>query len=294
MCTSFAVYFNEPIYAMNIDHPDRERKFKITKVKCDETCIGSSKCDSCKLKDNIIYRFHCQNREKDRFFDSACMNSLGMFSNYQFLVPNKETLIQKPKDKRISIGNLFSQSQMYMGTVNDLINRIGNEKVYYNNLFDRYALHNLFADKTGEALVLEASENGNEINLISDKFILMTNFPTYEFKGKYYTEVHGDGSDRYKIAYEEIVKNKDNFGVKQAFDVLKKARHSSEFFPTVCSMVFDPMRLYVYLALFGDFNKIWRISIGENIIETYSGFEETHSIKLGTKGVLASELEKYM
>lgn len=74
---------------------------------------------------------------------------------------------------------------------------------------------------------------------------------------------------------------------------MKKTRHTSEYFPTVCSMVFDPIGLYVYLALFGDLGKIWRIPVRENIIETYSGFEETYRIKIGTKDVLASELEKY-
>jgi hypothetical protein len=59
-------------------------------------------------------------------------------------------------------------------------------------------------------------------------------------------------------------------------------------------MVFDPIGLYVYLVLFGNFKKMWRISIKENIIETYTGFKEPHRFKIGTKGILASELEKYM
>ena len=294
MCTSFAVYFNKPIYAMNIDHPDRERKFKITDIKCNNGCIDSGKCDKCYLQNNTIKRFHCQNRENDRFLDSACMNSLGLFSNYQFLVPNKEIQIPKPKSNKISVGSLFSQSQMYMGTVSDLINRIGDEKIYYNDSFGSFKLHNLFADKEGYAIVLEASENRNEISYVHDNFIVMTNFPVYEFEGKHYSEVYGDGSDRYKIACNKILKNKDDFDLQKAFDVLKMARHSSEYFPTVCSMVFDPTNLYVYLALFGVFDKIWRVSIKENIIETYSGFEGAYKFRIGAKGILASELEKYM
>lgn len=281
MCTSFAAYFGEPVYAMNIDHPDRERKFKITTLKRD-------------FKNDTISRFHCQNRENNKFLDSACMNSLGMFSNYQFLVPNKEEQIAKPKSNRISDGNLFSQSQMYVGTVNELLNRMGDKTVYYSNSFGSYKLHNMFADKEGNAIILEASKNDTEISSIHDNFVVMTNFPVYEFKGKHYSEMYGDGFDRYKIAHIEIIKNRNKFGIEQAFDVLKKTRHTSVIYPTVCSMVFDPVRLYVYLVLFGVFEKIWRISITENIIEPYSGFEKNVKLKIGTKGILASELEKYM
>ncbi len=84
--------------------------------------------------------------------------------------------------------------------------------------------------------------------------------------------------------------NRENFGVVQAFDILEKVRHTSEYFPTVCSMVFDPVKLYVYVALFGDFKKIWRISITENIIESYIGFEKDYKFRVGNKGILASEL----
>ncbi len=294
MCTSFAVYFNDPIYAMNIDHPDRERKFKITTLKCNKGCIGSGQCGICNLRNNPIIRFHCQNRENNRFLDSACMNSLGMFSNYQFLIPNKKMEIPKPKSKKISDGNLFSQSQMYTGTVSELIKRIGDKTVYYSDLFGSFKLHNMFADKEGHSFILESGEKGNAITHQHDKYIVMTNFPVYEFEGRPYSEVYGDGSDRYKTACNEITRNRENFGVVQAFDILEKVRHTSEYFPTVCSMVFDPLKLYVYVALFGDFKKIWRISITENIIESYIGFEKDYKFRVGNKGILASELEKYI
>lgn len=282
MCTSFATYFGNPIYAMNIDHPDRERKFKITLLKR-------------KWKNDSIIRFHCQNRENDKFLDSVCLNSLGMFSNYQYLVPNKEDIqITKLKSNKISDGNLFSQSQIYVDTVEELLERMDNRTIYYSNSFGSFKLHNLYADKEGNAIVLEACENGNAIHYLEDKCIVMTNFPVYEFEGKHYTEVYGDGSDRYKTAYDEIIKNKSNFSFEMALDVLRKTRHESEYYPTVCSMVFDPVGLYVYLVLFGDFEKIWRISIKENIIETYIGFKESRIFKIGSKGILASELEKYM
>jgi len=276
VCTSFAAYFQNPIYAANIDHPDRERKFKITKVK-----------------ENGMIIFHCQNRENNRFVDTACMNSLGMFSNYQILTPNNNTKISKPKSNKLAVGNLYTLSQMYMGTISELLNRIGKNTVYHNDLFE-FRLHNMFADIKGQAVILETNENGNAISYIHDKHIVMTNFPVCEFEGKPYSDVYGEGSDRYKIAHDEIIKNKNNLGVKQAFCVLEKARYKHEYCPTVCSMVFDPINLYVYIALFGVFEKIWRVSLIEDTLETFSGFDKNYKFKIGSKGILASELEKYI
>lgn len=280
MCTSFAAYFGKPIYAMNIDHPDRERKFKITTLRRE-------------LQQDTVIRFHCQNREDNEFLDSVCMNSLGMFSNYQFLLYNKNEPIIKPTSNSISDGNLFSQSQMYVETVKELLKRMRDKTFYYRNSYGAYKLHNLYADKEGDAVIIEARENGNAVSPIHDQYLVMTNFPAYEFDGKPYNEVYGDGSDRYKIACEELIKHKNYFGVEQAFGVLKKTQHSSDSFPTVCSMVFDPIRLFVYLVLYGKFEKIWRISITEKIIESYVGFKETYRLKIGAKGILASELETY-
>ena len=291
MCTSFAVYNKNPIYGMNMDHPDKERNFKITSFKCNSKCKDKLNCQKCILENNIITRFHCQNRENNRFIDSVCMNSLGIFSNYQFLVPGNKIDIKKSKNS-ISAGNLFSQTQMYMKDVKDIINRIQNKNVFFNQ-FGQFSLHNLYADKYGNAVVLEASVKGNEITAIKDNYIVMTNFPVYKFAGKHYSEVVGDGDDRYKIANREIIKHRGNFDIKQAFDVLEKTKHTSKNYPTNCSMVFDPVNLNIYIVLFGNFSKIWKVSINEKIIQTHEGFDNHHEFKIGSKGILASELGKY-
>ena len=148
VCTSFAAYFQAPVYAQNIDHPDKERKFKITKLKCRKACDDRGQCNNCKLKDHTIIRFHCQNRENGRFVDGVCMNSLGMFSNYQVLTPNNDIPIPKPKSNGLAAGNLFSQSQMYMSNVSEVLNRIDERTVVYNDSFG-FTMHNMFADKEG-------------------------------------------------------------------------------------------------------------------------------------------------
>jgi hypothetical protein len=58
-------------------------------------------------------------------------------------------------------------------------------------------------------------------------------------------------------------------------------------------MVFDPDERQVYLALRRDFSKIWKVSIADGTIETFSGFGRTRTMPLDASGVLASELESF-
>jgi len=290
MCTSFAAYFDKPIYGMNMDDQERERRFKVTILKCNKKCGDKGNCSKCILKNSNVIRFHCQIKDGNGFLENACMNNFGVFSNYQTLIPNNETKLDKPK-LSIPIGKLFYQSQMYSKNVKDILGHIGN-KTLYNDF--RTGLHNMFADKNGNAIILERSENGNEISNIKDNFIVMTNFPVYEFAGKPYSKVMGFGEDRYKIAYKEINSQKKNFDIMQGFNVLEKAKNTSSQNPTVCSMIFEPNELNIYIVLFGKFDKIWKISILNNSIETYKGFNEQYKFKLGSKGMLSSQLEQYM
>jgi hypothetical protein len=59
-------------------------------------------------------------------------------------------------------------------------------------------------------------------------------------------------------------------------------------------MIFEPIELNIYIALFGIFEKLWKISILNNTIETYKGFNKQYKFKLGPKGILSSQLEQYM
>jgi hypothetical protein len=255
-----------------MDWYERERKFRITKTK------GKRSIFNCDIK-----------LDDGRFIENACMNSLGIFSNIQILHPNNE--IKKIPKKRNSMGGIFFQSQNYATDVNDLVRIIGDKPVYTNV---KPGLHNMYADINGNAIVLEASENGNEISYIKDNYIVMTNFPVYEFREKHYSKVSGIGSDRYIIAHKEIIKHKNNFGIKQGFNVLKKAKNTSKHSPTVCSLIFDPIESNVYFVLFSIFEKIWKVSILDNTIETYKGFDKQYKSQLGSRGITSSELEKIM
>ena len=55
-------------------------------------------------------------------------------------------------------------------------------------------------------------------------------------------------------------------------------------------MVFDPAAGEVYVALEGDFSKIFRVSLESATIETHSGSGKHESWPLGRFGVSAAEL----
>jgi len=57
--------------------------------------------------------------------------------------------------------------------------------------------------------------------------------------------------------------------------------------------VFDPVGRYVYVVLYQDFERVWRVSLKKRLIETYSGFSEHVSLPLGQDAISSSELIKY-
>jgi hypothetical protein len=151
-------------------------------------------------------------------------------------------------------------------------------------------LHSMFADKYGDALVVEAGHEGNNIVNKKDKFFIMTNFPISDFVNVAFQEVEGVGSERYKAAYNYLLQNSDSFCVDSGMKLLKNVVNTIPFFPTRCSFVFDPEQALVYLSLEGDFDKIWKVSIKKSIIETWKGFQTHKFLKIGKDGILAEQL----
>lgn len=58
-------------------------------------------------------------------------------------------------------------------------------------------------------------------------------------------------------------------------------------------MIFDPLERMVYIVIDGDFQRIWRVSIDEQAIMTWSGFEKNRSAQLQENGITVSELRTW-
>jgi hypothetical protein len=136
-----------------------------------------------------------------------------------------------------------------------------------------YTMHDLFADVSGDAFVLEEYEGKNVLTQVQNGVLVMTNFPNH-FVGQVDLAQSGfDGVDRYNTVHEIIASHPNDFSVALGFEALKNAAQYG-IYRTRFSGVYDPVNLQVYVALERDYDHIWKISIPEGTIETYLGFGE--------------------
>jgi hypothetical protein len=106
----------------------------------------------------------------------------------------------------------------------------------------------------------------------------------------YFWELYNYGADRYKTAGKYISNNIQDFDFNNGIEMLKSTAQSENIYKTVCSMLFSPSEKAVYIMLQRNFNKIWKLSINQNTIETFKGFDQELKIMLDSSGILASEL----
>jgi len=271
-CTSFAVYSNSGTiyYGMNFDYQHVEMRFSIA-------------------ENNDLKYFHLEFNSNGYFSSTVGMNSKGLFSSCQMLYPEVNEW-HYPGEDTIHIGQLYYLSLTNTGSVDTIVEYLqitGMKVIHTYGL----TLHDIFADTSGNAIVLEVGNPDPLITEIQNQFLVMTNFPNSDFEGQPYYEVTGVGTDRYKAAYEYIESNIEDFNYEDAFETLQRTVQSSGSFATQCSFVFDPLNLNIFIVIERNFDKIWKVDLENSTIETYSGFDSYHNLVIDSQGVLASDLE---
>lgn len=269
-CTSFAVYEGKPIYGMNFDYPRNvELKFVIS-------THGNLKT------------FHLDFFVKDKKFWAATagMNSYGLFSSLQLEYPAPDKFIN-PGTDTLYLWDLCNIASIEFDKTEKIINFLENKRLIQS---PDLILHYLFADINGKAITVEAGDEGNFIAKIQGKYHVMTNFPVRNFVDKPYEEVVGAGDERYKIVHRYLEKHAKEFDVNHALILLQAAVNTYEGYPTRSSMVFVSTAKVIYIALEENFNKIWKVSLDEETIETFRGFKTSLKYPLNEKGILGSEL----
>jgi hypothetical protein len=264
-CTSFAVYSGEIWYGMNFDYSNVAIKFSI---------------------------FHIGNKKIFRAqFGSggfiAGMNDSGLFTCGQILYYNNGEPTFSNGSNTLSIGNLYDYSINNLSTVAEITTCIGTKKIIPSWGLNS---HFLFADKTSNAVVIEPFGSYNGITPVKDSFLVMTNLPNYDFIGMNYNAVIGVGSDRYKTAFAYIQGHKSIFGFNEGFETLRRTVQSTGDYPTQISLLFDPIKMETYFCLKRDFSKVWKISLNNETIETYSGFAIQQRTKLDEAGIWSYDL----
>ncbi len=164
-----------------------------------------------------------------------------------------------------------------------------------NTAFAQYEdppLHVMAADPSGAAMIIEVGENGNEVlERGEEPFLVMTNFSNCAWAGADPASIVGDGDDRYRTARLILEESRGALGVEACMSVLEATSSHSSSFPTRASMVFEPASGMIYIAVAGDFSKIWRLDLGAGLLSYWQGSSFPSALHVDSTGVTASQLQ---
>lgn len=268
--TSFAVYFQEPIYGLNLDWDDSL----------------DVRLELQDLFGTIVFAISV---ERDNAYGLvAVFTDRGQFVSFQLQYPASERVhishIQDKAPNEIVAAELIMAHMMGFG-LDAVLTQLEELRLVH---FGEFTFHHLFAVQAGNVTIIEVGEEENEISFSEDQFIVMTNFKNSDFRDAPYYQVTGEGADRYVKAHELIQGHRSNFDCDAAFEVLKATTQES----TVSSLVFLPKENSVYFTLFGDFDKVWKVSLDEKTLETYRGFADHKKSPITQVGIFGSDLVK--
>ena len=267
MCTSFAVYAEKTLYAMNFDFPDVELMFRLSTTHHQQI-------------------FYLCVKGGGVFHETTGMNAGGLFAASQILVAPFE-INPQPGDTPVNPREVFYNALSSVSSIDEVLTILGNRRLGYRT--DRKG-HYLYADRYGAACVLEPTTDGNAIYRATRPFIIMTNRPVHRDMDRAADHLARLGLDRYQTAQRIIQERFGTFDVEDAFGILQQTQLWKGRFKTLVSMVFDPHAKEVYLALRRDFGQIWRVCMQGHVVETYSGFGRYRQDEMGEDGITVSQL----
>ena len=269
MCTSFAVYGQDrTVYGMNFDAEEIDLKLRV---------IGNH-------DRNIFYFSGLMN---NRYRDIAGCNSEGLFICNQAVEYSPDFKSSCDENDWFAFA-IFDEALKKTGRTSEFFEYLNQRVISYpvNLLFPHLGLHTMIADKTGDACILEEGNDTNIISPCQNNFIIMTNFPNGDFREADYKNVHGIGADSYICAYEYINSKIHNFGIKEAFEVLRKTGQEN----TLCSIVYKPLANEIYISFKKDRSKRWKISIMDKTIESLDGFLGNNKIQFTNGEIVVKDL----
>ena len=274
MCTSFAVYSQEKaIYGMNFDSNDIDLKLKVNSY-------------------NDMNLFYFSGLLDNKYRDIAGFNSEGLFICTQ-AVEYSPGFKSSCNENNWFAFDIFDEALKKTRKTSDFFEILNKRVISYprNPLFPDLGLHTIIADITGDAFVLEEGIDTNTLSKINNDFIIMTNFPNGDFQETNYDKIYGCGADRYICAHEYICNNIHSFGINEAFEVLKRtSQDTTSQAPTLCSIVFEPLKNEAYISFKVDFDKKWKISIIEKTIQSSDGLLNNNKIEFTNGEILVKDL----
>jgi hypothetical protein len=236
---------------------------------------------------SFLYEPYIKEGNFEDYYANTCgMNTEGLFCACHEIEPYIEGY-EHPRSGEIHIGDQYEALTKY-SNIEDTKNYINRKTAVQ---FKGPSLHNLFADKNGKAFVSETNDSHNILTDMESNFIIMSNFANYTLRGKCYKDAIGVGSERYQIAYEYISKNIDSFNINKGFTLLEKLRCRDIGWKTYCSMLFHPKTNTIYIALKLNMERVWRISLLDQTVETFIGYRQYEKRGIEEQGISSKELE---
>jgi len=270
-CTGFAVYADEAWYGMNFDYPpDFPLRFDTGSNGVGNGLISMS-----------FYR--------EMWMPTVGMNGNGIFATLQYQCPMSEG-VDIPDQGEIFIHQLYMLALGYCSSLSAVEGFI--DSLDLVNLPD-LTLHTLIADPTGEALIAESGDVADRISRIDGDWLVLTNFRNADFTETRPENIEGVGAERYRRALDYIGDHHEDFGLNDALAVLETAVETDEIWSTKASMVYRPSEMALYFCIDSDFGHVWKISMDDHVIETYSGFEEQRSQDIQEDGITSDELRTW-
>jgi len=158
------------------------------------------------------------------------------------------------------------------------------------------SFHSLYADATGDAMVLELIGNEVIYTNIEGKFLVMTNFPNAYLADtplETLQKIPYGGVDRYEAAYHYIEEHVDTFTAEDGLAALELAVNKNYYSPTAYSVVFDPSNQSIYLTIRADYEHVWRVKMDERVVESHKGFDNLISLDIDDEGINLKTLAAY-
>jgi hypothetical protein len=267
MCTSFVVNSEQTVIGMNFDISRRPIKFVLH-------------------NDNQLFILQS---EDGQFLPAFGMNKSGTFMNLLMVEPNDEGKYRRGKNC-VHVMRLFDEvlsEKIQLPLLPDYLNM--NTVVNVPN----YSVQSMIAGIDRHSYIVEPGKKNLDLNAIDSDFMVLTNFSLSSHTDDAFEQVSKPGNERYKKAYDSIVRDKETFNSDKGFSVLKAtAQHGGEY-PTQLSMISMPEESLIYFTLNGDFDKIYEFSFVNNQIRTSIGFVNDKNYTLTKKGILLTELETW-
>lgn len=264
MCTSFASYYGNPIYGMNLDYPHVKMKLKIVRTELTKyVCF-------------YVYAFGA-------YYPFAAMNKNGKFVNFQELHElNNEAL--EPPQTIINGLDLFLNYIEERTNINQIKSIDTTTTIIHPETFK---MHSMFAEKDGNAVILECLKGKAVQRQISGHKIVMTNFSHVKYCDDENISPDCMGADRYLITNNLIEKEKDLLNVNKAFDILRSTFQTDGNYQTRCSIICDPVENEIYFVVSRNFNNIWKISLENELLENLTN---TQKITIDENGIALNKL----